>query len=338
MPNTNLTMKEIALVLGVSVSTVSRALQNHPRIGVRTRECVQKLAKELHYQPDTRAINFKNKKSYHVGVVLPALTEQFFSLALSGIEDTLMPEGYSVMVMQSRNDYDKEAAAIESLIKHGVDGILVSLAAETYNKSHFYNATHKVPIIFFDRVLKHPGYSAVYVDIVKAAFDAMEYLIGKGYSEIALMNGPNSLQATDDRLTGYVKASKKNNIPVLIEYIKNVNLKKEDTIRKINELLDLPRPPKVILAFHDYIALDAMQVCRERGLRINEDISFVTFSNLSFCSYLDNPPIATVEQFPTELGMKASGLLLEAMNSPDTYQPTEIIIEPKLIIREIHAK
>jgi transcriptional regulator with XRE-family HTH domain len=174
------TMKEIAKILGVSVSTVSRALQNHPRIGSRTRERVKKLVSELHYQPDSRAINFKNKKSFNVGVVLPSLTEQFFSLALSGIEETLMAEGYSMVVMQSKNEYARETAAIASLIKHGVDGILVSLAAETYNKSHFYNATHQVPIVFFDRILKHPRYSSVYVDLAQS---------GTGYDGVSDRKG-----------------------------------------------------------------------------------------------------------------------------------------------------
>ena len=333
MKNANLTMKKIAKDLGVSVSTVSRALQNHPRIGAHTRERIQKLAKELNYQPDSRAINFKNRRSYNIGVVLPYLTEEFFSLALSGIEETLMPEGYSVMVMQSKNDYDREITAIDSLIRHGVDGILVSMASETYNKSHFYNATHRVPIVFFDRVLKHPRYSSVSVNLTRAAFDAMEYLIQSGWTNIALMNGPNSLQATDERLNGYLTALNKHGIEVKIQHIKNVNLTKEDTVLKINELLSLPEPPDVILAFHDYIALDAMQVCKERGLHINQDIRFVTFSNLSFCSYLDNPPLATVEQFPSELGSTAASLLLEAIESPDTYQPREILIEPALITR-----
>jgi DNA-binding LacI/PurR family transcriptional regulator len=326
-------MKKIAKELGVSVSTVSRALQNHPRIGAQTTEKIQKLARELHYQPNSRAINFKNKKSYNVGVVLPYLTEQYFSIALSGIEETLSEKGYNMVVMQSRNDYEREFEAVSSLIRHGVDGILVSMAAETYNKSHFNDATHKVPIVFFDRVLKHPRYSAVYGDITKVAFDIMRFLIDKGHRNIALMNGPNSLQATSEREKGYIDALKHYNLPINQHYIKNLNLTKEDTILKINDLLNLDTSPAVILAFHDYIALDAMEVCKQRGLKINKDISFVTFSNFSFCKYLDNPPIATVEQFPGELGSQAAKLLLEAMENPDSYTPREIVIEPKLIVR-----
>ncbi|REA58491.1 LacI family transcriptional regulator [Dyadobacter luteus] len=329
----SLTMKKIAKELGVSVSTVSRALQNHPRIGAQTTEKVQKLARELHYEPNSRAINFKNKKSYNIGVVLPYLTEQYFSIALSGIEETLAGKGYNMVVMQSRNDYERELAAISSLIRHGVDGILVSMASETYNKSHFNDATHKVPIVFFDRVLKHPKYGAVYGDITKAAFDMVQFLITKGHQNIALLNGPNSLQATTEREKGYIDALRYHSLAINQQYIKNLNLTKEDTILKINELLNLATPPEVILAFHDYIALDAMEVCKQRGLKINQDISFVTFSNLSFCSYLDNPPIATVEQFPGELGSQAARLLLEAIEQPETYVPREIVIEPKLIVR-----
>lgn len=329
----NLTMKKIAKELGVSVSTVSRALKNHPRIGAQTTEKVQNLAKELHYQPNIRAINFKNKKSFNVGVVLPYLTEQFFSIALSGIEETLMRKGYSMVVMQSKNDYEREAAAIESLIRHGVDGILISLASETYNKSHFHNVFHQVPFVFFDRVMKHPRYSSVYGNITRVACEAVDHLIKNGYQKIALMNGPNSLQGTEERLNGYLDGLKAHGLAINPKYIKNINLSQEDTELKINELLDLPERPDVILAFNDYIALDAMQVCKNRGLKINQDIRFVTFSNLSFCSYLENPPILTVEQFPSELGSQAARLLIDAMETPESYTPREVVIEPRLIIR-----
>jgi DNA-binding LacI/PurR family transcriptional regulator len=328
------TMKEIAKRLGVSVTTVSRALQNHPRIGLRTREQVQALVQQIGYVPNSTAIYLKKKCNYTIGVVLPWLTEQFFSLAISGIEDIAMSRHYSVLVVQSRNNFERERAALTSLIKHGVDGIIVSVAAETQTYQHLDDARkHGVPVVLFDRVIKRAPYSCVSSDIMVGAYEAIAFLIARGWTRIALLNGPNTLQATEERLKGYVKALQEHGVAINGRYIKSVNLLKEDTIRKTHELLNLPEPPQAILAFHDYVALDAMQVCKERGLRINQDISFVSFSNLSFCAYLDHPPIASIEQFPYEMGEKAAQLLLAAIADPDAATRQEVVIKSKLMQR-----
>jgi DNA-binding LacI/PurR family transcriptional regulator len=335
MANTTPTMKEIAKRLGVSVTTVSRALQNHPRIGLRTRERVQELARSLGYVPNSTAIFLKKGRTFNIGVVLPFLTEQFFSLAISGIEDATMNKGYSVLVVQSRNDFERERAAVASLVKHGVDGIIVSVASGTHTYKHFDEVhQHGIPVVFFDRVIQRPTSSSVYSDITAGAYQAVTFLINKGLTRIALLNGPSTLQSTDERLKGYVSALRDNHLPIDIHYIKGLNLSKEDTVRKTHELLNLPVPPQAILAFHDYVALDAMQVCKERGLRINQDISFVSFSNLSFCNYLDHPPIASLEQFPYEMGAQAAQLLIDAIEQPDRSTRQEVIIPPKLVVRE----
>lgn len=328
------TMKEIAKRLGISVTTVSRALQNHPRIGLRTREQVHDLVQKIGYVPNATAIYLKKKCTFNIGVVLPFLTEQFFSLAISGIEDTTMEMGYSVLVVQSRNKFERERAAITSLLKHGVDGIIVSVAAETQTYQHLADARkYGIPVVLFDRVMKSTPYSCVYSDISVGAYEAIAFLIAQGWTRIALLNGPNTLQATEERLKGYVKALQEHFIPVNIQYIKQVNLSKEDTIGKMHELLNLPEPPQAVLAFHDYIALDAMQVCKKRGLQLNQDISFVSFSNLSFCSYLEYPPIASIEQFPYEMGEKAAQILMDAITHPDTATRQEVVIKSKLIPR-----
>ncbi len=328
------TMKIIARQLGVSVTTVSRALQNHPRIGLRTREKVQALALHLNYIPNSMAIFLKKKRTYTIGVVLPYLTEQFFSLAVSGIEDAIMEKGYNVLVVQSRNDFDREKAVIQSLVKHGVDGLIVSVAAQTYTYKHFDEVNKLgIPIVFFDRVIKRPANSCVYSDISAGATEAVEYLISKGLTKIALLNGPPTLQSSEERLNGYVAALRAHQIPIHIQYIKSVDLSKEDTAKKTNELLNLPDAPHAILAFHDYVALDAMQVCKQRGFHLNEDIFFVSFSNLSFCSYLDHPPVASVEQFPYEMGEKSAQILLDSIESHGETERKELVIKSKLIVR-----
>ena len=327
-------MKTIAHQLGVTVSTVSRALQNHPRIGLRTRERVHELAEQWGYIPNPTAINLKRRRTFNIGVVLPFLTEQFFSMAISGIEDVAIGEGYSVLVMQSRNDYERERVAISTFIKHGVDGMIVSLASETHNNDHFLTVNkHGLPIVFFDRVARDLPNSCVYADLTDVTVEAVAYLCSRGLDRIGLLNGPATLQATDERLTGYLTALANHGIPANPSCAKTLNLTKADTTRAMNELLDLPEPPQAVLAFHDYIALDAMQVCRERGLVINRDIFFVSYSNLSFCAYLEQPPIASIEQFPYEMGQKAAEFVIASINEPTVTRQQTGVIYPALAIR-----
>jgi DNA-binding LacI/PurR family transcriptional regulator len=329
------TMKEIARQLGVTVSTVSRALQNHPSIGLRTRERIHELANQLGYVPNSTAINLKRRRTYNIGVVLPFLTEQFFSMAISAIEDVAIEKGYNVVVMQSRNDYERERLAVSNLIKHGVDGIIVSMASETQNKSHFLEVNkHGTPIVFFDRVARNMPNSCVYVDLTAGAVEAVNYLLSLSLSSIALLNGPGTLQATDERLQGYTKALTQSGMPINPAYVRSTNLSRADTAKKMNELLDLALPPQAVLAFNDYVALDAMQVCRQRGLAINEAIYFVSFSNLPFLSYLEQPPIASIEQFPYEMGTQAVRLLMTAIENPQEATRQEIIIPHQLIVRQ----
>lgn len=328
------TMKELAKRLGTSVSTVSRALQNHPRIGLKMREDVMALAKELNYSPNTTAINLKKQSTKNVGVVVPWLTEQFFSMAITGIEDILFEKGYRVVLQQSRDDFEREEQAIQALMKHGVDGIIVSMGSGTYNHRHFLEVNRKgIPLVFFDRVVKSLPNSCVYTDITQASFEAVELLLNKGLTKIALLNGPNTMQSSNERLMGYVNALKLHEIELNPIYIKTTDLSFEDTFKKTHELLDLTVPPQAIFAFHDYMSLDAMQIAKERGLIINQDIFFVSFSNLSFCKYLEKPPFASIEQFPYEMGAKAANLLVDAMKKPDDYVREEVIIRSKLIVR-----
>lgn len=332
--STPTTMKEMARRLNVTVSTVSRALQNHPRIGLRTREKVQALARQLDYVPNSTAVHLKQKRTYTLGVIVPFLTEQFFSFAISGIEDIAITKGYSVLITQSRNDYERERLAITNFIRHGVDGIIVSLGSETHDKSHFLaENTHGIPVIFFDRVAKDMPNSYVCVDMKEGAIDAIDYLVGLGLDKIALLNGPCTLQATEERQQGYEAALTNHGIRIRPEYLKNSDLTQADTLRKTSELLDLTEPPQAILAFNDYLALDAMQVCRQRNLIINQDIYFISFSNFSFCSYLEQPPIAAIEQFPYKMGVEAVQLVLSAIEDPAQYSPQQIVLQPELIIR-----
>ena len=330
------TIKEIAQMLNVSISTVSRALKGDPRIGLRTRQRVNELAKSMHYTPNPAALLLKNKKTFTIGVVLPYLKEEFFSMAITGIEDIISEQGYNVFVSQSRDSYDREVKAIKSFINSRVDGVIASLSVETENYDHFKELEEfGIPVVFFDRTPVNFPAHTVKCNIFEGAFQIINYLVNRGIKKIALLNGSKSLGVSKERLDGYSSAMHKNGLNFTPEYVKFTNLTKEDTEVKILELLALDDKPQAILAFNDYVALDAMKVCKQQGYIPNKDIYFVSFANLPICTYMENPPIASVEQFAYTLGEKAAELLMEVINAThteDTFK--EVILGTEIRIHD----
>lgn len=335
MQRHQVTIKEIALKLGISISTVSRALQNNPRIGLRTRERVWELAKQMHYVPNPAAIFLKKNRTYTIGVLLPYLQEEFFSMAITGIEDIALEKGYNVIISQSRDKFEREEKALKSFLNSRVDGVIVSVASETNNYSHFKELeNYGIPLVFFDRVPRNLEANKVRCNVTEGAFEAVEFLVNKGIKKIALLNGPSNFEVSDERLNGYLKAINYYNLQTFPSYIKSTDLSKEDTIEKMQQLLALSEPPEAVLTFNDYLALYAMQVCKQKSIIPNKDVLFVSFANLPITLYLDNPPLASVEQFAYNMGIKATELLMNIIENPSDEIPPyqEIILSTKLIV------
>jgi DNA-binding LacI/PurR family transcriptional regulator len=330
------TIKEIAQVLKVSISTVSRALRDDPRIGYRTRMRVKDLAEKLHYVPNLAARFLSKHQTYTIGVVLPHLQEEFFSLAITGIEDALADTGYNVIIAQSRNQYQREIKAVRAFINTRVDGVISSLSAETTDYQHFSELNEfGIPVVFFDRIPIDLPSHKVRSDVEQGMGLVMDFLMGKGFSRIALLNGPAGLQISQERLTGYQEALKRSGKPINEDLIKFTDFSKEDIERKMEELcLKNGNRPEAIFAFSDYVALLAMKWCKQNGLRPNEDIVFASFANLPITNYLDNPPAASVEQFAYKMGQHSAQLLLEILQKKHTekLEFREIIVPTQLVV------
>lgn len=309
------TIKEIASRLNVSVSTVSRALHNHPSIGLRTKMQVQKLAEELNYEPNQAAISFKQGKTSTIGVILPNLREEFFSTAINGIEDIAIQNNYTVLIGQSRDDVDREKKLVDTMRKHRVDGLLVSLSKNTVDYEHF-EALKKygIPVVFFDRVPDLADAFTVSCDLKNSSEQLVDWLVEHGHTRIGFIKGPESMTASQERLQGYLHALEKYKLPQVPGYIVQTNLEKEQTQEAIGQLLSLPERPTAVIAFNDYITLDAIRYSRAHGLKINQDIYFASYANLPVTSYLDDRPLVSVEQFPYEQAEKATEMLLLLIN------------------------
>ena len=337
------TIKEIAKQLNVSVSTVSRALHDHPGIGIRTKMRVQQLARELDYEPNQTAIFFKQRKTFTIGVVIPNLKEEFFSEAINGIEDVATRHKYSVLISQSRDDVERERRIVTTMKNNRVDGIIASLGANTTNYDHF-SALKKygIPLVFFDRVPTTPGFNKVYSNMNSGTREAIEFLIDKGHRRIGVLNGPEKMQSSKERTETYKQVLVKKRLKIDLGLVAHTDLTREGTCAAMEHLLSQRPHPTAILVINDYIALDAMQYARSQKLKINKDICFVSYANLPITSYLENPPMASVEQYPYQQGAKAAEILMHIRNEmdkngkavePETFE--NLVINGQLIV---HSK
>ncbi|HRX93616.1 MAG TPA: LacI family DNA-binding transcriptional regulator [Chitinophagaceae bacterium] len=328
------TIKEIAKRLNVSVSTVSRALHDHLSIGLKTKMEVRKMAAELNYEPNQAAISFKKGKTMTLGVILPNLSEEFFSIAINGIEDIATQNDYTVLIGQSHDDVNREIQIADTMRKHRVDGILVSLAKTTKNYDHFEQLKAlNIPVVFFDRLPDLENINAVSCNLENSSVELVDWLVNAGHKRIGFIKGPDNLVHSQQRLTGYKHALQKNRIELEDNLMVATDLSSEKTAKAMQKLLSLKKPPTAVIAFNDYVALDAMQYAKTHGLQINKDIFFGSYANLPLTTYLDNPPIVSVEQFPYEQAEKATEILLGLINDPKGTSQN-IVLESSLVVRK----
>jgi LacI family transcriptional regulator len=329
------TIKEIARQLNVSVSTVSRALHNHPSIGLRTKMQVKKLAEELHYEPNQAAISFKQGRTLIIGVILPNLGEEYFSMAINGIEDVATENKYTVLIGQSRDDMEREKQIVDAMRRQRVDGLLVSLSKNTRSYEHFEQLKkYNIPVVFFDRVPDTADAYTVSCNLENSSVALVDWLVKKGHQQIGFIKGPDAIIHSKQRLDGYYAGLKKNKLKADAAFVVQTDLGKKKTEDAMHKLLALKDRPTAVIAFNDYVALDAIKYSRNQGLKINKDIFFVSYANLPITSYLDDRPLASVEQFPYEQAEKATEILFRLINSKGAAEGIErkIVLESKVVI------
>ena len=329
-------MLHIAKKLKISVSTVSRALNEHPDIKEETRNKVKKLAKELNYSPNLIARSLKSSTTKVIGVIVPEIKHDFFSSAISGIEEVAYQSGYIILVCQSNESYQREIVNTNALMLQRVAGLIVSISQTTKNGNHFKELINRgMTIVFFDRACKDVSANKVVIDDMKSAFGAVTHLIQRGRKKIAHLAGPQELLISEQRLKGYKNALKKANIPISKELIRySSGLHEIDGYNSMDSLLKENIIPDAIFAVNDPVAVGAFQRIKEEGLKIPKDIAIVGFSNNKITSIME-PSMTTVSQPSFEMGKKAAGLLIEMLKNPKRInQKKTIILETELIIRK----
>lgn len=328
-----ITIKDIARALGISPSTVSRALKNHPDISQETKDAVHQYAQEFNYKPNALALNLRMSRNNTIGVIVPEIRHYFFSSILSGIQQITSTEGFNVIVCQSDENPEKEIQITRELINARVSGVLASLAKNTTEYSHFNDIIESnIPLVFFDRICIGLTTDRVVVDDYAGAFAAVEYLIQTGCKRIAFYSAPFHLEISKNRKNGYLDALRKYNIPVDDSLIKVCDTK-EEAIIITPDLLDREDRPDGFFAINDHCAAGIMYAAKLANLKVPDDIAIFGFSDGELAQACD-PTLSTVEQHGYEMGRQAARLLLDKINGITHGQYSNKIIKTNLIIRE----
>ena len=338
----DITLKEIAIKLGISITTVSKALKNYPDVSQKTKSAVIELAQKLQYTPNSFAVNLRTRESKTIGLIIPEVVHHFFSNVVNAIINEAEKNGYLVIILQSNETLALEKKQVELLINKRVDGIIMSLSNESNNDDHIKEIINRnIPFVMFDKIAKLSKCSKVVIDDQKAAFNAVQHLINNGCKKIAHIRGPLNPQNAIDRFIGYKKALEKNNIPFdasLVYTCEKVTFKEGiDFAKQI--ITDHP-DVEGIFVITDLVAVGVLSYFNDKAIKIPDQIAVIGFSNW-FMSQVITPKLSTVDQPSYEMGVSAFKLLLEEMNFHKKgmpFIPRTIELETKIIERESSLK
>ena len=335
---TKTTLKEIADILDLSISTVSKALKGYPDVSQQTKKRVLELTESLSYTPNTFAQSLRSRSSKTIGVIIPAMVHYFFSNIIDAILREAESRDYMVILMQSNEDAQLEKKQVDLLLKKGVDGILMSLSNKTHNFEHLQKIIdYNIPLVLFDKIAKLVPCSKVTIDDIKASYDAVQFLINKGHQRIAYFRGDLNPQNSIDRFLGYKKALEDNDIafdPSLVYLCPDADFK--DGYTAAEKLInDHGTSIDAVHSITDLTAIGAINYFNKKNIRIPEDIAVLGFSNW-FMSSIITPTLSSVEQNAGKMGEESIRILFDEMDSKQkgiTTKHQKIVIDTQLVLR-----
>ncbi len=336
------TLKEIAETLGISITTVSKALKNYSDVSAKTKKTVIALAEELNYTPNSFAVNLRTKESKTIGLIIPEVVHHFFSNVINGIIAEAEKEGYLVIILQSNESLELEKKQVALLINKRVDGIIMSLSNESNNDLHIKEILRKeIPFVQFDKISKLIPSSKVIINDRKAAMEAVQHLIDKGCKKIAHIRGPENPQNAIDRFLGYKSALEKNGIVYdskLVYTCTNVTF--EEGIEFAKQIIEEHPDVDGIFVITDLVAVGVLAYFNEKGIRVPKQIAVIGFSNW-FMSQVITPKLSTVDQPSYEMGVTAFNVLLEEIicrKEGKQFSPKIIELQTSIIERDSSLK
>lgn len=335
----NVTMKDIAQELGISIGTVSKVLRDHPDISAETRERVRKRMRELNYRPNLTARALVTGRTHTIGLVVPDLVHPFFGEVAGGLSKLLRKKGYSLIISSSDEDFELENRVIDQLLARRVDALII---ASSQRDSEFIHTIEKqkTPFVLIDRRPEAGKVNFVGVNDEQIGRMATEHLIEIGCRRIAHIGGPGISTAVG-RLRGYQQALKHHGLAIDPTYVISRDHADEASdvtgYEAMNELLAAKRAPDGVFCYNDPTAMGAMQAAIEKGMRIPQDLAMIGSGNVRYAKFL-RVPLSTIDQQSEEIGERAAKLALKLIEAKTQPRPNTILLTPRLVVRESSAR
>jgi LacI family repressor for deo operon, udp, cdd, tsx, nupC, and nupG len=330
------TIYDIARKLNLNASSVSRALSNTSKVSEATKKLILDTAREMNYQPNSLASNLRRGSNRTIGVIVPRINQNFFANVIAGLEQVTYENGYSLVICQSNESYEREVECVNTLINQQVNCIVISVTAEFQDDEHIRNILkHGIQLIQFDRVADNVDTLKVLNDNKQSSIEAISHLIAQGYQRIALLEGPQNLNIFRQRKEGYLEALKMHGFEIIPELMRENAWTQELSAGATRELLSLPNPPDAIFAStSDFSALGVLEVATKMGISVPGQLGICGYSNEAFTE-ITSPSITTIDQHSVEMGNTIARLYFKEATSPSEVSVPKIInIKPELIIRD----
>ncbi len=336
MSKRHLSLKDLAAELNISISTVSRALKNHPDISPELTRKIQELAKVRNYTPNPLAMGLLKQETHMIGVIVPDLVTHFYSSIISGIESYAKSRGYFILLASSCESMEKEIESVSNLLKARVDGMIVCLSRETDRYDHFKQLIeNEIPLVFFDRVCLPGLVPGIVVDNKRAVIQIIGHLQKQGYKRIAFISGPEYLNISRERVDGYLSGLRNSGLNFDPGLLRSGNMQIDEALAITTEMLALPNPPDAFIGINDMVIFAVMKELKRRGYKIPNEIGIVGFAD-EFHATFSTPELTSVVHPTMEIGIKAAELFFRRKEDP-SFAETEILTT-SLIIRDSSSR
>lgn len=327
------TIKDIARELGISVATVSRALRDTYDVNQDTRQLVLDKAVEMNYKPNFNATALVTNSSHNIGIVLPSITNYYFSTVITGVQEVAYKKGYNIVLYITNDSAEREKDILKELSLGNIDGLLVCVSSGPEQYDHFEQIiADGIPIVFFDRVASGIKASRVMQDDYEGAYQAVQHLIRQGYKKIAHIAGPAGLLFTEKRMEGFLAALNDHHIPVRKEWIIHSGFSRDFGGKDALQLEKCRVKPDAIFAVNDSKAIGAMVALKKKKVQIGKQIGIIGFTNDPMCEII-SPSLTTVEEPALEVGRKSCEFLLNHINKKN-FPLQELTLPTRLVVRE----
>lgn len=332
-----ITIKDIARALDLSPSTVSRALRDSYEIGGDTKKRVQAFAAEHHYRPNPAALSLKEKRTRTIGIVVAEIANPFFSQIIDGVDSVASEKDYNVIITQNKESVEKENQILDYLASRSVDGVIISVSAETENHIELQKLKDRgMHLVFVDRIAKELNSHKVIADNNQGAYEATRHLIETGCKNIAIITNNLNLSITQERIGGCERAMNEKGItlkPAQIKYCKYGSRLEGDVKKALNQLFKQKEKPDGIISLSDRLSIEIIRYVNEKNIKVPGQVSLIGFSNLKNTELL-NPALSVIMQPAFEMGEAAAKLLFELIESKKPVTKFEtLMLDTKMITR-----